>query len=108
MTTAVTAIKANLGVTAFAYLFTIMAAGWSLLWAIALSGTMEQTVTCDEQGACDLSYGLLFLLFLSFFFAHQVLQVSAKCLGALPVFLCTRSNQSFAELGTRHRGGGCW
>lgn len=78
MTTAVTAIKANLGVTVFAYLFTLLAAGWSLLWSIAVSGTMEQTFTCNAQGVCNANYGLLFLLFLSFFFAHQVLQVSVQ------------------------------
>jgi hypothetical protein len=76
MTTAVTAIKANLGVTAFAYLFTILAAGWSLLWSIAVSGTMEQTYDCVDGVCSNPNYGFIFLLFLSFFFAHQVIQVS--------------------------------
>lgn len=80
MTTAVTAIKANLGVTVFAYLFTILAAGWSLLWSIAVSGTIGQTYSCDAAGVCtSANYGLVFLLFLSFFFTHQVLQVSQFC-----------------------------
>jgi len=82
MTTAVTAIKANLGVTLFAYLFTFIAAGWSILWSVAVSGTLEQTYNCDDTSAeegqeCGSpSYGLIFLLFLSFFFAHQVIQNS--------------------------------
>lgn len=81
MTTAVTAIRANLGVVTIAYLFTILAAGWSILWSIAVSGTMEQTYNCDENGVCsNPNYGYIFLLFLSFFFAHQVIQVS--------VYLC--------------------
>ena len=76
MTTAVTAIKANLGVTVVAYFFTILAAGWSLLWSIAVSGTMEKTYGCGENDAnCSPNYGYIFLLFLSFFFAHQVIQV---------------------------------
>jgi len=78
MTTAVTAIKANLGVTSFAYFFTILAAGWSLLWSIAVSGTLESSVSCNEEGICESNpnYGFLFLLLLSFFFAHQVFQNS--------------------------------
>jgi hypothetical protein len=78
MTTAITAIKANLGVTAFAYLFTILAGCWSLVWTLAVAGIMQNGSTCDADGAnCGSpSYGLIFLLFLSFFFAHQVLQNS--------------------------------
>ena len=76
MTTAVTAVKANLGVVVVAYLFTILAGCWSILWSIAVSGTLEQTYKCDAQGHCSSpNYGYIFLLFLSFFFAHQVIQV---------------------------------
>jgi ABC-type glycerol-3-phosphate transport system permease component len=79
MTTAIVAIKANLGVTVFAYFFTVLAGCWSILWALAVSGAMEQSASsnpCDENGEnCgDPNYGVMFLLFLSFFFAHQVIQ----------------------------------
>ena len=81
MTTAIVAIKANLGVTAFAYFFTILAGGWSILWALAVTGAMEQNSAanpCDANGEnCPgPNYGIMFLLFLSFFFAHQVIQNS--------------------------------
>lgn len=81
MTTAVTAIKANLGVTGFAYLFTALAAGWSFVWSVAFVGVLDQTYTCSEningvEVCSDPNYGYLFLLFLSFFFGHQVIQNS--------------------------------
>jgi Plasma-membrane choline transporter len=77
MTTAITAIKANFGVTVFAYFFTLLAAVWSLVWSVAVAGTQEKTYNCDEgTGTCSPNYGLIFLLFLSFFFAHQVIQNS--------------------------------
>lgn len=84
MTTAITAIKANFGVTAFAYLFTILAGMWSILWSVAISGTMEQTHDCSGDTCTSPNYGYLFLLFLSFFFAHQVIQVSRRQTGRLP------------------------
>jgi putative effector of murein hydrolase LrgA (UPF0299 family) len=75
MVTAATAIKANLGVTLFAYIFTAAQVGWVFLWAIAFSGTLNQTYTCNDAGQCtNPSYGLLFLLLLSFYFTQQVLQ----------------------------------
>eukprot|EP00536_Pseudo-nitzschia_multiseries_P010266 jgi/Psemu1/297527/fgenesh1_pm.307_\ len=74
MVTAGTAIKANLGVTFFALLFTIIEVGWIVLWSIALSGVYDQTVQCDANNVCDINYGYLFLLFLSLYFTQQVLQ----------------------------------
>lgn len=79
MTTAITAIKANLGITAIAYLFTVLAALWSIMWAVTVSGTIEKTYDCDANGQCsDPNYGYLFLLFLSYFFGHQVIQVRSS------------------------------
>ena len=76
LVTACTAIKHNLGVTVYAYLFTALAAVWSICWSIAFVGTFNRTYECDEQNVCtDPSYGLLFLLFICYFFVHQVLQV---------------------------------
>jgi lysylphosphatidylglycerol synthetase-like protein (DUF2156 family) len=78
LTTAITAIKANFGVVTIAFLFTILATGWTVLWTVALAGVYEQTNNCDENGVCsDPSYGLLFLLLVAFFFAHQVFQVGS-------------------------------
>ena len=76
LTTAVTAIKANFGVTFFAYLFAILAAGWSVLWSVAFAGVFDATYSCNANGVCsNPSYGYMFLLFVAFFFAHQVIQV---------------------------------
>jgi hypothetical protein len=80
MVVAGTAIKANLGVTIFAYLFTLLEVGWAVLWAIAFAGTYDATYTCDAN-ACDVNYGFLFLLFVSFYFTQQVLQVRPKQIG---------------------------
>jgi hypothetical protein len=78
LVTGITAIQANFGVTTFAYMFAIAAAGWSVLWSIAFSGLFEYTYDCnDVTGVCtNPNYGYMFLLFVSFFFTHQVLQVS--------------------------------
>jgi hypothetical protein len=77
LVTSITAIKANFGVTFFAYLFALFGVGWAILWTIAFAGVFENTYDCNDlTGVCtDPNYGYLFLLFLSFFFTHQVLQV---------------------------------
>jgi hypothetical protein len=75
--TACTAIKSNWGVVLYGYFFTSCAAGWSILWAFAFIGAFDKTYTCDANDVCsDPNYGILFGLFVSYFFTHQVLQVS--------------------------------
>jgi hypothetical protein len=85
--TACTAIKANCGVIIFAYIFTVLAGGWSIIWAVAFAGVFDKTYSCDDTtGQCtDVNYGFLFLLFVAFFFGHQVLQncVHTTCAGAV-------------------------
>ena len=78
LVTSITAIKANWGVIVYSFIFTALAGGWSLIWTIAFVGVFDETYTCDDEtGTCsDVNYGFLFLLFVSYFFAHQVLQVS--------------------------------
>jgi len=76
LVTACTAIRANLGVAFYAYIFAILAGAWSIVWALALMGVFDQTYDCDENNVCtNPSYGLLFLLFLAYFFVQQVIQV---------------------------------
>jgi succinate dehydrogenase hydrophobic anchor subunit len=76
LVTACTAIRANLGVTLYAYFFTAIAGVWSITWALAFIGIYNKTYECDENNVCsDPSYGYLFLLFVAYFFIHQVLQV---------------------------------
>lgn len=81
LVTACTAIKANLGIAFYAYVFAFMAGAWSIGWAVAVMGVFDKTRTCmvDANGlnvCSDPSYGIMFVLFLAFFFVQQVLQVS--------------------------------
>ena len=89
------AVKANCGITIAAYIFVILAALWSFVWAIAVLGTFNSVFTCVDQEAreqCTISssgYGFLFLLFLAYFFSHQVLQVSFVLLLVVMYYLST-------------------
>jgi hypothetical protein len=77
LVTAISAVKANCGITIATYVFVFLAAGWTLIWAVAFMGTFDQTYECDAQDVCTgPSYFLLFLIFLALFFSHQVFQVS--------------------------------
>lgn len=77
LVTACTAVKSNWGVVLYGYFFTMCAAGWSVLWALAFIGAFDRTYTCDANNVCsDPNYGILLGLFISYFFTHQVLQVS--------------------------------
>jgi hypothetical protein len=80
LVTACTAIKANLGIAFYAYVFAFMAGAWSIGWAVAVMGVFDKTRSCmvvNGQNVCtDPSYGIMFVLFLAFFFVQQVLQVS--------------------------------
>lgn len=78
LVTAITAIRANLGVAVYAYVFTAVAGVWSIAWSVAFIGVYDESATCDEENKCDdPGYGALFGLFVAYFFVHQVLQVSA-------------------------------
>jgi hypothetical protein len=84
LVTACTAIKSNWGVVLYGYFFALCAAGWSILWAFAFVGAFDKTYTCDANDVCsDPNYGILFGLFVSYFFTHQVLQVSS-CSNQIP------------------------
>jgi hypothetical protein len=82
LVTACTAIKSNWGVVLYGYFFAILAAGWSIMWAFAFVGTFDKTYDCNDNGndCGDPNYGYLFLLFVAYFFSHQVLQVSQSCM----------------------------
>lgn len=83
LVTACTAIKTNCGVSLFGYIFTILAFAWTLLWSIVVAGVQDELFTCEEVQNADgdmvnqcsnPAYHWLFLLFVSYFFTHQVLQ----------------------------------
>ena len=73
MVTAGTAIKANLGVSVCAIVFTLLELVWMAIWMIAFMGVFEETYNCDGD-VCNPNYLYLFLLFLSLFFTQQVLE----------------------------------
>eukprot|EP00566_Odontella_aurita_P000653 CAMPEP_0113560250 /NCGR_PEP_ID=MMETSP0015_2-20120614/19329_1 /TAXON_ID=2838 /ORGANISM="Odontella" /LENGTH=546 /DNA_ID=CAMNT_0000461939 /DNA_START=158 /DNA_END=1800 /DNA_ORIENTATION=+ /assembly_acc=CAM_ASM_000160 len=78
LVTAITAVKKNCGIIPNAYFMVAVAFGWSLLWTVAFLEIWERTSTCttnsDGKDVCSPNYGYLFLLFVSYFFTHQVIQ----------------------------------
>lgn len=81
--TACTAIRKNAGVIVVAYCFVMLAFGWTLLWSISLMGVWDQVVVSETKESANgavqytessANYGYLFLLLLSYFFTHQVIQ----------------------------------
>ena len=94
--TATTAVKNNCGVTIQAILSVVVAFGWSLLWTIALLGVWDRTYNCTTdangvQTCSSPSYGILFVLFLSYFFTHQVIQNTLVVIvaGVVGEFVCS-------------------
>ncbi|KAL3765307.1 hypothetical protein ACHAW5_006092 [Stephanodiscus triporus] len=79
--TACTAIRKNAGVVFVSFVFVCIAFGWTLLWAVASAGVSNQIITSQEveidgvkYTQSTANYGYLFLLLLSYFFTHQVIQ----------------------------------
>mmetsp|Transcript_33891 Transcript_33891/g.40611 ORF Transcript_33891/g.40611 Transcript_33891/m.40611 type:complete len:471 (-) Transcript_33891:283-1695(-) len=63
LTTALTAVRANLGTAIVAYIFLGLAMGWTMWWGVVTSGMM------DAYGN-----GVLYLFLVSYYWTHQVLQ----------------------------------
>eukprot|EP00979_Chaetoceros_neogracilis_P015669 scaffold6349_cov232-Chaetoceros_neogracile.AAC.5 len=40
------AVKANCGIIVMAYIFTVLAVGWSILWSLAVAGIQDTLITC--------------------------------------------------------------
>jgi hypothetical protein len=62
LNTALTAVKANMGLTVVAYFMLILAFGWSALWFVGLGEAVSTS-----------NGGVLFFLLLSYYWVHQVL-----------------------------------
>eukprot|EP00586_Coscinodiscus_wailesii_P013726 CAMPEP_0172494472 /NCGR_PEP_ID=MMETSP1066-20121228/48731_1 /TAXON_ID=671091 /ORGANISM="Coscinodiscus wailesii, Strain CCMP2513" /LENGTH=482 /DNA_ID=CAMNT_0013265467 /DNA_START=86 /DNA_END=1531 /DNA_ORIENTATION=+ len=69
-----TAVKANCGLTVVAYGLTFSAIIYSIIWSVAVAGVFTQTTVCDASGNCTgkPNAGIMFMLFLSYFWAQQV------------------------------------
>jgi hypothetical protein len=73
---AVTAVRANIGLAAFAYLNLFVSFGWSVWWAIAAVATTYVLNGCDADGNCDqeASGVIVFLFLLSYYWTAQVIK----------------------------------
>jgi hypothetical protein len=76
MQCAVTAVKANFGLTFFAYNSLILSFGWSVWWSIATASTVYVTSGCSADGGCesDPNGFALFGFLVSYFWTMQVIK----------------------------------
>jgi len=127
LVTSLTAVKANFGITFLGYAVAIKGFAWSILWTVALVGVysiapdVEGCDGVDENGKeCvkQLNYVYVFLLFLSFYWTHQVLtniihttvsglvgtwwfvpqEASSCCSSAITSSLCRSCTYSFGSI----------
>lgn len=63
LNTALTAVKANLGLTVVSVFFLFVALGWCIWWSVAAGGAMNSMGT-----------GAFFLFLVSYYWTHQVIQ----------------------------------
>jgi hypothetical protein len=75
LVTAVSAVRANIGLAFYAYLSIIWLFGWTILWAVACYSTMVVISNCDENGNCssEISGIVIFLFLVSFYWTAQVI-----------------------------------
>jgi hypothetical protein len=75
LVTAVTAVRANLGLALYAYISLLLLFGWSLWWTIAASSTILVLGNCDTSGVCqnEVNPFVVFLLLVSLYWTIQVI-----------------------------------
>jgi hypothetical protein len=76
MRTAVTAVKANFGLTFFAFNSLVLSFFWTLWWAIATVSTIYVTSGCTPEAGCETEPRgpLVFGLLLSYYWTVQVIK----------------------------------
>ena len=76
LVTAITAVRANLGLAFFAYTNLLVSFFWSIWWAIAFVATTYVLGECDAQGNCakPINGILVFLFLVSFYWTAQVIK----------------------------------
>lgn len=77
--TGTASIRANCGVSILAYIIVAFAFAWTILWTVSVLGIQNLLIQCevdaDGNTVCtNPNYFYFFLLFVSYFFTHQVLQ----------------------------------
>jgi hypothetical protein len=76
LVTAITAVRANMGLAFFAYTNLIVSFLWSIWWGIAFLATFYVLSDCDAQGNCEnqVNGGLTFLFLVSYYWTTQVIK----------------------------------
>jgi hypothetical protein len=76
MVTGITAVRANIGVSLFAYFSLFLTFGWTLWWSLAFVATSFVMSGCNAQGECETepNGGIAFLFLISYFWTIQVLK----------------------------------
>ena len=75
MQTAVTAVRANFGLTFFAYNALLLSLGWSIWWSIAVASTTYVTSECSADGCeKDPNALVIFGFLVSYFWTVQVIK----------------------------------
>ena len=74
LVTAVTAVRANMGLAFYAYLSLVILFGWSIFWAICTVSTMYVLGDCNPQLECQNEIGssIVFLFLVSYYWTIQV------------------------------------
>ncbi|GAX15239.1 hypothetical protein FisN_1Hh676 [Fistulifera solaris] len=75
LVTAVTAVRANMGLAFYAYLSLVILFGWSIFWAISSVSTMYVLGGCNPQLECQNEVGasIIFLFLISYYWTIQVI-----------------------------------
>ena len=75
LVTAVTAVRANIGLVFYAYISLILLVGWSVWWSISAAGTILVLGNCDANGNCanEINGGIVFLFLISYYWTIQVI-----------------------------------
>ena len=81
LVTAVTAVRANMGLALYAYLSVLLVALWSVWWSIGTLATLYVTNGCQANGECqsEVNGGIVFLFLLSFYWTMQVIANVVHC-----------------------------
>jgi hypothetical protein len=75
LVTAVSAVRANMGLAFFAYSSMAVLFGWSVFWSISSISTIFVMSGCNGQGECDseVNPGIAFLFLISYYWTIQVI-----------------------------------
>jgi hypothetical protein len=76
LVTAITAVRANMGLAFFAYTNLIVSFLWSVWWGIAFLATFYVLSDCDAEGNCEnqVNGGLMFVFLVSYYWTTQVIK----------------------------------